>query len=475
MEKLVKVLLKAARLESEATGHPVSEDFRQRLTMWGAGIFRLVVMGEIKKGKSSLINALLGVRDLVPVSSNVATSTIFKIRYGSQQGYKVHFLKESGKEAGSINAHDLDRFGTEDGNPGNREEVDFIEVICPSPLLKSGIVIIDTPGLGGLFKAHKQVTFRYVQRADAVSFVTDSVESPIGKLEDEYLRGIRAMTPYIYFVQTKACSVDTEARLARKRNNRSILSGILEQPEKEIPYFMVDSGLKFETEETRDAEDMKDSGYPQLIAFIKNVLQADRKTMLASLALAAAAPILAHLQEIATSRKELIRADTEEKRKQRKQDIVRLQDELRDWQERKQPEIMADLQQGLHTIRMNAMDQCNQCRPSGEIQIRFEDLIHQSRNMDELRNNMKEINSKLPEFVDEVVRQTMKQMQDEVSSLLNRMAAGTSTEALSVLRSGWAALPQINTSAMGGVCGMRSGKAMRFKRPEQACTAGWPE
>lgn len=152
MDTLAKTLLKAVRLEASLTGETVPESWEQQLTMWGAGIFRLVVIGEIKKGKSSFINAMLGTRDLVPVSSNVATSTIFKIRYGTQKGYVVHFFEESGKPALTIDAYDLNRFGTEDGNPGNREQVDFIEVLYPSPLLQSGIVIIDTPGLGGAFQ-----------------------------------------------------------------------------------------------------------------------------------------------------------------------------------------------------------------------------------------------------------------------------------------------------------------------------------
>lgn len=277
METLAKTLLKAARLEASLTGETIPESWEQQLTMWGAGIFRLVVMGEIKKGKSSFINAMLGTKDLVPVSSNVATSTIFKIRYGAERGYVVHFLKESDKSALPIDVYDLNRFGTEDGNPGNREQVDFIEVLCPSPLLQSGIVIIDTPGLGGLFKAHKQITYQYVPRADAVFFVTDSVESPIGQLETEYLKDIRGITPYLYFVQTKACSVDTEARLARKRNNLSILSRCLELPEKDIPYFLVDSELRFDSEKFKDIDDLTESGYPQLMAFIRNVLQANQQ------------------------------------------------------------------------------------------------------------------------------------------------------------------------------------------------------
>jgi hypothetical protein len=71
-----------AQLEGKIKNSPVDESFLANAKLTGLGIFRLVVMGEIKKGKSSFINALTGTENLVPVHSDVATSTIFKIHYG---------------------------------------------------------------------------------------------------------------------------------------------------------------------------------------------------------------------------------------------------------------------------------------------------------------------------------------------------------------------------------------------------------
>jgi len=81
-------------LESALSGKPVDPEWVKKIALWKTGIFRIVVMGEIKKGKSSFVNALLGYKDLVPVCSDVATSTIFKICYGPQVGYKVFFFPE---------------------------------------------------------------------------------------------------------------------------------------------------------------------------------------------------------------------------------------------------------------------------------------------------------------------------------------------------------------------------------------------
>ena len=143
-------------LESALSGKPVDAEWAKKVALWKTGLFRIVVMGEIKKGKSSFINALLGHKDLVPVCSDVATSTIFKICYGPEVGYKVFFHKASGKVPVSVGADELVKYGTENGNPGNEKQVEFIQVFCPSPLLKAGLVIVDTPGLGGLFKQHDE-------------------------------------------------------------------------------------------------------------------------------------------------------------------------------------------------------------------------------------------------------------------------------------------------------------------------------
>lgn len=429
MKELITSLLNALKLEEKLSGEKrVTPELEQQLKLWGAGIFRLVVMGEIKKGKSSFINALLGVENLVPVSSNVATSTIFKIRYGKERGYRVHFTAESNKNVLDINETELTHYGTEDGNPANREQVDFIEVMCPSPLLKTGIVIIDTPGLGGLFKEHKKITYQYVPRADAVFFVTDSVESPIGELELEYLRDIRSITSHLYFVQTKTCAVDSLARDARKKNNLAILSSALEIPAEKIPYFTVDSCLYFEAQQYKDEEDLVACGYPILKSFIQNVLQANQHKMLAARAISRMAPILTNLRDMVNSRRELLQADTKEKRAKRETDIARAQKELAEWEETKKPEILKRLQDDLKSIRRDAEDLCYTLRPGGEIQTEFENMIYNCEQKEALTQLMTEINQNLPVCAARVNQKIMNMVQDRVESILSEISAGCSTE-----------------------------------------------
>ncbi len=185
------------------------------LKQLNAGLFRLVIMGEIKKGKSSFINALLGQEGLLPTDSDIATSTVFKIIYGPERKFKVFLLPDA--ETGAvlkpleIREDQVNEYGTESGNPNNKHRVDFIAIELPHPLLATGLVIVDTPGIGGLYKAHREVTWRYAPKADAILFVVDSVESPIGRDEVEFLKDLTSkFTKRVFFVQTKTDAVGKE-------------------------------------------------------------------------------------------------------------------------------------------------------------------------------------------------------------------------------------------------------------------------
>lgn len=419
MKELIASLMKAAQLEAELTKTKIDQNLIAQLKMWGAGIFRLVVIGEIKKGKSSFINAMLGVENLVPVSSNVATSTIFKIHYGKERGYRVHFLASSGKERMDINEHDLANFGTEDGNPGNEKQVDFIEVICPAPLLRSGIVIIDTPGLGGLFKNHGTITDQYISRADAVFFISDSVESPIGALEIKFLKKILDKTPYLYFVQTKTGAVDEEACVARKKNNLAILSRELNLPANKIPYFLLDARLRFSADTRKDINRLNRSGYPQLMAFINDVLQPNQQKLLIARALLMMQPTLHHIQEMLSEQKKLLQADSAEKLQQYKQEVETSQNELHDWQKNTLPGLKKRINKGLQEIRLSSSEKCNQLRPGGEIQQRFEKMVQEATDTDGIMEKIEEWNAKLPEFISQTIQEILQFIQTKASILLS--------------------------------------------------------
>lgn len=434
MKQVAHALLRASQLNSRLTGNPELTQFTDQIKALGCGIFRLVIMGEIKKGKSSFINALLGVKDLVPTASDVATSTVYKIHYGKEQRYRVFFEKETEKTPLIITSDELADYGTENGNPGNEKRVDFIEVAYPAPLLRSGLVIIDTPGLGGLFKEHKKITWQYVPKADAVFFVTDSVESPIGAEEIGHLKTVLNITPHLFFVQTKASAVDKEAREARRQNNLSILSRAFNTPKEHIPYFVVDSLRKFSADEGENLKKLERSGYPELMSYVNGKLLMQKHRILAGKAVSMAIPMLSEIRNNLTSRKEALAADTEEKQQQAKNVIAAAENELQQWQRDHLPELRTTIIRRFDDLKTECENTCAQFRPNGQLYAMLEDYINAAEDKESLARVIAVIQEKLPESVAACMIEVQQKLERGVADIMRilRKEANSGNEAISI-------------------------------------------
>ncbi len=412
----------ADRLNVRLGGQPLSEEQLGNLRMWAAGIFRVVVIGEIKKGKSSFINALLGARELVPTSSEVATSTMYKIHYTAEKKYRVFFRPESGKTPLNIVEADLPLFGTERGNPGNEKQVAFIEVGVPSPLLKAGVVIFDTPGLGGLLAEHRRVTYECLPKADAVFFVCDAVESAIGKLETEYLQDVRRFTEHIVTVQTKSCAVDRSAREARRKNNLRILAECLGKAADQIPYFTVDSSLRFEAEEYRDQDDLAASGYPALLAFMQKELLPRKREILRRRIIAALTPLMQRINESLAARQTMLDADSGEKIAQLRKETEAKQQELTEWNTVQRVEMMQHLRTELSTLRNEAVDLCDANKPNGELHQKCNAMVNAAADINEVRRIMEQMQVSLPDAASGCMQEISKRLTASANEILARMS-----------------------------------------------------
>lgn len=251
------------------------------------GLFRIVVMGEIKKGKTSFVNALLGTPDLLPVASDIATSVVYKVIYGPERKFKVFFKPDidTGKRRDPlvIQQGEIADYGTESGNPLNRRQVDFIGVEEPNPMLKEGIVLIDTPGVGGLYKAHREISWRYAPNADAIFFVLDSVETVMSRDEVAFLKELKdRLKKQVFFVQTKIDAVDSEQAESWRLKNCEYLQTEVGIPAKQIRYFPISSELKNVADESQDGPLLEESGFLALLDFIHRGLKARKEELLAA-------------------------------------------------------------------------------------------------------------------------------------------------------------------------------------------------
>lgn len=150
----------------------------------------ILVAGEMKVGKSTFINTLLGV-DILATAHEVCTNVPTKIVYGEDEKIIVHYIQESDRtirEPEIITREEIKEFSTESANKENNNKVDYIEIQINSPLLSDGLAFIDTPGLGAIDPLHAITTYKMASQADIIFFLGDArkplTQSEIASLKD---------------------------------------------------------------------------------------------------------------------------------------------------------------------------------------------------------------------------------------------------------------------------------------------------
>lgn len=142
--------------------------------------------GEFKRGKSSLVNAIIGT-ELCPTDIGIATSVVTTIKYGAVKK-AVRYYGNLLENADSLKSEEIQWEDIDKYTMGDVLEIDntiLVELSYPSPFLKNGITIIDTPGIGGLDPRHAILTHMALPKADVIVFVTDAGE-PLTQSELEF-------------------------------------------------------------------------------------------------------------------------------------------------------------------------------------------------------------------------------------------------------------------------------------------------
>jgi ribosome biogenesis GTPase A len=158
----------------------------------------LAVLGQMKRGKSSFINALMGA-EILPTGVLPVTAVITEIKYGLTPEATILYT------TGTRERVDLGALGdyiTESGNPGNKKQVASVELAYPSPFLESGIILIDTPGIGSTHAHNTRTTEDYLEQVDAGILVL-SVDPPITEVESHFIRNVKEEIPKLFFVLNK--------------------------------------------------------------------------------------------------------------------------------------------------------------------------------------------------------------------------------------------------------------------------------
>lgn len=230
---------------------------------------RVIVVGEFKQGKSKLINALVNA-PVCPVDDDIATSVPTVVRQGDSASAAVVLPgadAEPGNEAGMerqpINIAELAAYVSERGNPGNTKKLVAAEVFLPRKLLSGGLTVVDSPGVGGLGSSHTLTTLTALPSADAMILVSDASQE-YTEPEIRFLRQAMRITPSVVGVLSKTDLYPEWRRVAE------LDRGHLTRVAPDIPLFPVSSDLRLEATRLQDAELNAESGFPALIAHLRN-------------------------------------------------------------------------------------------------------------------------------------------------------------------------------------------------------------
>jgi GTP-binding protein EngB required for normal cell division len=170
--------------------------------------FHLGVVGRFSRGKSTLMNAILGM-DRLPTGLLPMTSVITSVSYGSRYRVVLHF--EDSILTQEVPLADLAKYVTEEGNPGNRNRIEVAEVQLPAEILRRGFYFIDTPGFGSARRANTETARSFLTKADALLFVT-SFEAAMSSEELAVYCEARGCVPHIFLVVNKMDLVSHEER-----------------------------------------------------------------------------------------------------------------------------------------------------------------------------------------------------------------------------------------------------------------------
>jgi len=206
--ELAQVVREGLAAASDARREEIERELREVSAKLAGDRFNLVVVGQFSRGKSTLMNAILG-KAYLPSGIVPVTSAITAVSYGSKE--RVVLRAGDSMLTGEIPIGELAKFVTEQSNPGNRRGITMAEVQAPVEILRRGFFFVDTPGLGSAVRENTATTLNFLPEADAIVFVT-SCDAPLTHAELAYLRECRAQVRSLFVVLNKTDLAGPEER-----------------------------------------------------------------------------------------------------------------------------------------------------------------------------------------------------------------------------------------------------------------------
>ncbi|MEV8369865.1 dynamin family protein [Microbacterium sp. NPDC064584] len=263
-DQLVRVIGNVGKLAASAGREDLSARLEQTQARLRDPNVRVIVVGEFKQGKSKLINALVNA-PACPVDDDIATSVPTSVGYADEPSASILIQHEEGGpnsvERQEVPLEELGALVSERGNPGNERNIVSAEVLIPREILKGGLRIIDSPGVGGLESSNSLSTLSALSSAHAVLLVSDASQE-YTEPEIQFLKHAMRVSPNVATVLAKTDLYPHWREI--EKIDKGHLDGV-----GDVPMFTVSSDLRLLAAELQDRELNDESGFPALVAHLR--------------------------------------------------------------------------------------------------------------------------------------------------------------------------------------------------------------
>jgi hypothetical protein len=259
--------------------------------------FQLAVLGQFKRGKSTLINALLGA-PILPTGIVPLTAVPTFISWGPKPSVSISYGPSRPPEVFDVVKPEAAReilfhYVAEEGNPRNELGVARVDLHLPATVLRHGLILIDTPGVGSTNEHNTEAALEVLPECDAAIFVT-SADPPITKTEVDYLKLAEAKAARLYFVLNKSDNHSSRDLDIAARFLRDVIVRVA--PDAGPPaIFRVSSLAALQAKQADDPAKLSRSGIGQIENELLTRLEKEKVSLLRGAIAARAQELIAEL------------------------------------------------------------------------------------------------------------------------------------------------------------------------------------
>ena len=218
-------LNRLAEVATEFGAEHIASTARSIAERISEGRFYVACIGQFKRGKSTLLNALIG-HSVLPTAVVPVTAVPTIIRYGDALAARVRLQNAAWMDA-PLSA--VEEYVSEGKNPENAKGVAGVEVFVPSPLLETGMCLVDTPGLGSVFAGNTAATQAFIPHIDA-AIVVIGTDPPLSADELQLVETVSHEVHDLVFVLNKADRASADERSSALNFARRVLETRLKRP-----------------------------------------------------------------------------------------------------------------------------------------------------------------------------------------------------------------------------------------------------